>query len=51
MQQRGEIAARFDRVYNELNILAQGGAEQFKNTATNRCSPKFMLSAAPSTEC
>jgi hypothetical protein len=30
MQQRGEIAARFDRVYNELNILAQGGAEQFK---------------------
>lgn len=30
MQQREEIAERFDRVYNELNILSQGGAEQFK---------------------
>lgn len=30
MQQREEIAERFERVYSELQILADGGAEQFK---------------------
>jgi hypothetical protein len=30
MQQREEIAQRFERVYSELKILAEGGAEQFK---------------------
>lgn len=30
MQQRDEIAQRFERVYSELQILADGGAEQFK---------------------
>ncbi len=30
MQQREEIAERFERVYSELNLLAESGAEQFK---------------------
>jgi|688.fasta_scaffold157905_1 hypothetical protein len=30
MQQREEIAQRFERVYSELQILAEGGADQFK---------------------